>query len=450
MKRIPILRSSAVLRQEYFGGFVFNHFLPPQLRMDQIRFEIACMCDGRHSLQEIHNQVQERLDHSQEYVKLVIQKTLNELEDRFLLYWRDEKIDLNNDFSTIEKKGDSSLRYLSAPLGLIWELTHACNLKCKHCFSQSGRPEKNELTTQEIKNAIDSFSESKVFFINFTGGEPMMRGDLFDILQHATTKKISIDLSTNGLLIGQNTIDQLKETNVFQVQVSIDGLEETHDNLRGPGAFQHALRSIELLRNNDLQVVVSATINKTNIKQASDIIDFTANVGASIFKITLFAPIGRGGHNKDELSLSQEDVRYLATIMATKQDEYGDRLTLHNDNCFPWLLQNSPLYDSNELQTKNVCCAAGTSSLFITASGDFVPCPFLRDFVIGNLRDCKFQGIWESDLLNIFRNLTPNDYKGKCNKCVYLGYKCFGGCRAAAFMKSGDLYGEDPYCYKSE
>ncbi len=446
-KRVPVLRSSVVLRPEFFGGLVFNHFLPPQIRMDRVRFEIAGMCDGKHTLREIHNHVQKKLDHSGTYVDLVIQKTLSDLETRFSLYWRAEKLDKSISSSRRETKNVNS-KYLSAPMGLIWELTHACNLKCKHCFSQSGRPETNELTTQEIKHALDAFSQSKVLFINFTGGEPLMRDDLFDILTYASGKKISIDLSTNGLLVSREVISKLKETNVFQVQVSIDGLEKTHDNLRGKGAFQKALRSIDLMKNNGLQIVISTTINKTNLNQVPDIIDCVAAVGASMFKTTLFAPLGRGVNNEDELSLNREDVHELAVIMASKQEELGECLTIQNDNCFPWLLKDTRPVNAHELQTEKVCCSAGTSSLFIKANGDLVPCPFLRDFVIGNIRDQDFRTLWNSDLLDVFRNMTPQDYKGKCNNCFYLGNKCFGGCRAAALIKNGDLYGEDPYCWK--
>ncbi len=380
----------------------------------------------------------------------LVESTLRQFESNLLLYWKSEKLDKPHHFSQLANTQADARRHLSAPVGVIWELTRGCNLKCKHCFSNSGRPEAEELTTEEVKAAIDLFADQKVFYINFTGGEPLLRSDLFEILQYASSKKISIDLSTNGFLVTPRTVELLQEPNVFQVQLSIDGLGDSHDRFRGvKGSFQRALEAIRLLRQANFGVVISTTVSKTNLAQISELIDLSMGVGASVFKTTLFIPTGRGKSSRQELALDSGDVRRLALLMVEMEEKVAGRLLLKKDSCYPWLLEKNHLPDPAWMRPKNVSCAAGTSSLFITADGNVVPCPFLRQLVIGNLRNDEFSDLWESDALSVFRTLKPGDLKGKCSHCEYLGTQCYGGCRAAALAYNDDLYGEDPLCWKA-
>lgn len=446
---VPILRSSAVLRPEFFGGLVFNHFFPPEIQLDRIRYSIVCKCNGANTVQDIRNFVQEKTIHSQKYIKSIVQSTLSTLENYLLLYWRKEKLLSPRDFSFKENTQDIPKGHLSAPIALIWELTRACNLKCKHCFSSSGRQENNELTTNEVKKNIDSFAENRILYINFTGGEPLLRRDFFDILKYASTKNIFFDFSTNGYLLTDKTVSNLKGTNVMQVQVSVDGLEETHDNLRGvKGAFKRALKAIKLLSQANFDVVISCTVNRTNIKELPKLIDMALTVGASSFKTTLFIPIGQGGFNQEELAINSNDVQQLSLLMSKKKKELSGRLSIMLTSCYPWLLDESLPRNPKWLRSEYICCAAGTSNLFITSDGNVVPCPFLREHVLGNLRNDRPSDLWKAKTLETFRKLKPMDLKGKCKECDYLGDQCFGGCRAAALAYSDDLYGEDPFCWK--
>jgi radical SAM protein with 4Fe4S-binding SPASM domain len=400
-------------------------------------------------LREIKEHLGDELHHSKKYVDYLVESTLHKFETNLLLYWKNEKLDNPYNFNYLTNTQVDDQHYLSAPVGLIWEITRGCNLKCKHCFSDSGRTDAKELMTEEIKAAIDLFADQKVFYINLTGGEPLLRSDLFEILHYASSKKISIDLSTNGYLVTAKTVALLQETNVFQVQLSIDGIGDMHDRFRGvKGSFQRALDAIKLLKQANFGVIISTTVNKTNIAQISRLIDLSLDVGASVFKTTLFIPTGRGKSSQHELSLDSDDVRRLALLMAAKEEEVSGQLVLKKDGFYPWLLEENHLPDPAWLRAQNVGCAAGTSSLFITADGNVVPCPFLRHLVIGNLRRDDFSKLWDSDALNVFRTLKPGDLKGKCSQCEYLGKQCYGGCRAAALAYSGDLYGEDPLCWK--
>ena len=437
------------MRQEFFGGMLFNFFSPPELKLDHIRFKIALMCNGAFSIKDIKDCLGHELNHSREYVDYLVESTLSLFDDQSLLYWRTKKLNDPRDFSNFSKPMINSRRFLSAPLAVIWEVTQKCNLRCKHCFSNSGHQESDELTTDEVKEIIDLLADKKVFYINFTGGEPLYRPDIFDILSYASSKNISINLSTNGVLITEDIVELLKKTNVFSVQISIDGLNDLHDSFRGVrGAFQQVLRAIRLLREADIAVEISTAVNKTNMDQISEIIDLAANMGALSFKTTLFIPVGRGKSNQRELSLESHDVHRLALLMKEKEEEMSGRLYLENRSCYPWLLDGSTFAAPSWMKAKNVGCSAGNSNIYLKANGDVAPCPFLRDLTVGNIRRDSLDEIWESKVLDAFRNLHPGDLGGKCRNCEHLGMKCYGGCRAAALAYNGDLYGEDPFCWK--
>lgn len=419
------------------------------MELDHIRFKIAQMCNGTNTMQDIVNRLKMNLNHSEEYIGIMVADTLNRFDEKFLLYWRAQKRPDAMEYYLPEKEDIEERGYLSAPQSIIWELTHRCNLKCKHCFSSSGAAASNELTTDEIRKGLDSFERNKVFQINFTGGEPLLRNDFFEILDYATAKKIAIDFSTNGFLIDQTTVDRLKDTNIFNIQISLDGIGELHDRFRGvDGLYRKILDGIEILKRSGFNVVISTTINKTNLRQLGDIIDKAQELGVSVFKTTLFIPIGRGKANENELQLSRDDVRSIAYILKEKRALIGDRLQIQMDSCYPWLLEeNRP--EETIWKNRNVGCSAGSSTLFITAEGKVAPCPFLRHMTIGNLRSEDLKTIWNSDALECFRTIKPEDLKGRCHNCEFLGSECYGGCRAAAFAESGDMLGEDPLCWKN-
>jgi radical SAM protein with 4Fe4S-binding SPASM domain len=448
-KKFPILRSSARLRPERFGGFILNHYIPPEISLDHIRYKIAAMCDGAHSLDDIQYHLAENLDHSPEYIEKLITETLGQIEGRLMLYWREQPLDDPLELPAPFDDSNGHEEYMTAPTSVIWEITRSCNLKCKHCFSSSGPRRQQELTTVEAKNMLDTLADHRVFYVNITGGEPLMRKDLFELLDYAAQRRLSIDLSTNGFLVDENNVKALLDTNVFTVQVSVDGMREHHDQFRGvPGSFTRIEKAVALLKDAKFGVVVSTTINKSNLKQIPEMIDWAISVGADSFKSTLFMPQGRGKTNIGELDLSPEEVKWLAETMAVRRKEFDDKIQLNLESCYPWLMDAQPPKERQWYQREHVGCAAGTSTLFITANGDAVPCPFLTNMVLGNFRDNDFNKIWKSELLEPFRTLKPNSLKGQCGSCELLGSICFGGCRAAALTKSGDIYGEDPYCWK--
>jgi radical SAM protein with 4Fe4S-binding SPASM domain len=375
------------------------------------------------------------------------------LSKSFSIYWREEKLGSPQHFGHIEDcssnmKGE---RQLSAPIFVIWEVTGRCNLRCKHCLSDSGKAHPDELSTQESKNLIDTLETMKVFNVSFSGGEPLTRPDIFELLEYSSQKKLSIELLTNGTMITKEVIDRFENINLFNIQVSIDGIGKTHDKFRGvDGSYKRAVKAIKLLKDANYEVVISSAVSKQNMGRISELIDMAIDLGASAYKTTLFMPAGRGKGNEDGLVLTPKDAKDFAFMLIDKKKEVGDKIVINNEVIYPWLTDIADNSDPPETEDNSkIGCTAGNSSLYIVSDGKIAPCPFLREFDAGDIRKENLKEIWDnSTTFDIFRNVTRGDLKGKCNGCEYLGVRCYGGCRAAAFAHTGDLYAEDPLCWK--
>lgn len=452
--KVPVMRPSIILREEHFGGLLFNPSFPPETRLDPIRFKIATLCNGRHTLREIEDLIGNDLDHTREYINELVKSSINLFNRQFAVYWQEEKLRSPIDFGLLkDDKSHVSERKLSAPLSVIWEITSACNLRCKHCLSDSGKPHPKELNTEKAKRLIDTLEKMKVFNIDFSGGEPLIRPDIFELLEYASQKKMCISLLTNGSLITKEIIDRLKNTNIFYLQLSIDGIERTHDDFRGiKGSYNRTIRAIKLLRDADFGVVISSAVTKQNIDEIPKIIDMATDLGVSSYKTTLFMPSGRGKKNIDELLLTQQDVKKFNFMMIEKKKEIGNKIDISIETDYPWLVESTSRKYSKSLEavdSSKIGCWAGNSGFYITSEGNITPCPFLRNLVAGDAIKENVKEIWDnSPAFYLFRNITRSDLKGKCSECEYLGISCYGGCRAAALAHSNDLYAEDPLCWK--
>jgi radical SAM protein with 4Fe4S-binding SPASM domain len=442
-----------VLRKEHFGGFIFNPYLPPETRLDHVRFGVAEMCDGNYTVREIKKAVGSKLSHSKEYIDMLVDETINSFNNKYAISLHDEKLKKPMDFGFSGDTRARSDKILSAPLFVIWEITGLCNLRCEHCLSSAGEPLQNELSTEEAMRVLDNFEAMKVFNINLSGGEPLMRPDIFDLIDYASQKKFSIDLLTNGALITEKVLDRLEDSNIFNVQVSIDGIGEMHDRFRGrEGTYERAINAIKLLKDAKYNVSVSSTVTKQNMSEIPQIIDVAIDLGVPSFKTTLFMPAGRGKGNMDKLVLTRQDVKDFTNMMIEKKKEVGKKIIIASETDYPWLVEglDKMRLESMKLDdSSKIGCTAGSSSLYITPDGKVAPCPFLRNLTAGDLRESDIKEIWgNSPTFDIFRNITRGSLKGKCSDCEYLGIMCYGGCRAAALAHTGDLFAEDPMCWK--
>lgn len=306
-----------------------------------------------------------------------------------------------------------------------------------HCSSNSGKASALELNTAEIINIMEQLSELKICDIAFSGGEPFLRKDIFDILFYAKSKDFQIGISTNGIVLNKDVVRRLKGL-VSRIQISIDGLEITHDFIRRKkGLFKKVMEAFELCIGEGLYTRACFTPNRINYTEMDKLIDLMAGLGVHLFNVSQFIRVGRGPR---DLELSSNQLYELLKIWDSKRKEYEGRMSFSTHTSQLALIEELDTHDEGFIG-----CQAGIGVSCITPDGYLTPCVLLPE-KIGNLREESFKTIWENS--EIIRRLKDrNLLEGKCVRCMYK-YKC-GGCRAAAFSRYNNYLADDPYCWLS-
>ncbi|MFM1761252.1 MAG: hypothetical protein RL478_862 [Actinomycetota bacterium] len=324
---------------------------------------------------------------------------------------------------------------LDAPICLTWEITYACNLQCVHCLSSSGTRDPRELSTAQAKAVLDELRDLQVFYINIGGGEPMIRKDFFEILEHAETNNIGVKFSTNGTYITAENARRLAAMNYLDIQISLDGVDAaTNDAVRGKGSYATAIAAMNHLRDANFgQFKISVVVTRHNVDQLDAFKALADSYGAQL-RITRLRPSGRGADTWDELHPTQQQQRQIY-----------DWLMKHGDN----VLTGDSFFHLNafgeSLPGLNLC-GAGRVVCLIDPIGDVYACPFVihDQFKAGSLlSDGGFTKVWkESDL---FLSLREPESEGACSACGSYD-ACQGGCMAAKFFTGIPLNGPDPEC----
>ncbi|MDQ7793628.1 MAG: radical SAM protein [bacterium] len=331
---------------------------------------------------------------------------------------------------------------LSAPLLVLLEVTRACNLRCRHCAALGGEALANELDALEIVRLIDECGSLGVLFIFWSGGEPLLRPDLFDLMEHATSLGIASCLITSGTLVSRVVAHQLKSAGVVKVEVNLDSHRpEVFDYFRGsPGALEATIRGTRVLMEEGIPVRANACITSLNAHEVPALARFAMNLGLKELALIPFHPSGRGRQNATELELASHLLEgYRATWMELKRELMG---------ALYLLFEGGGTHMPEELvQISHVLpsCGAGRLHCSITPVGDVKICPYFPDdpaFVAGSIREGSLRRIWtESDLLALLRRRR---FEG-CEECDVT--HCAGGCRLRAFRDTGTLTGgPDPAC----
>lgn len=325
------------------------------------------------------------------------------------------------------------------------EVTRNCNLNCKHCM-EGGAHETDELTLEEIYSLINEFAEMKVLSVVLTGGEPLMRKDLPEIIHRLTERNIKSYVFTNGTLIDKDFIKKIKDDNVL-IRFSVDGIDaDTHDYIRGDGNYAKTISAIKECVKEGIDTGISITVNKKNINQYFDIIKMCQELGVKEIEASEIVAKGNAKINK-ELMLEQpelEQLRINAITASFQSKEFRKGMSLHN-----MLSQD---FDAEKLPKENSCNAAITSG-FVRSNGNVYPCTLFADypeFIAGNIKETHFVDIWnQSEVFKKLRAFKISDITA-CQGCEAFD-KCPGGCRARAYMFSGKLDGkmEEDFCKTS-
>ncbi|OGN92124.1 MAG: radical SAM/SPASM domain-containing protein [Chloroflexi bacterium RBG_13_48_17] len=341
---------------------------------------------------------------------------------------------------------------------VAWEITRSCNLFCAHCRSSStSGTYEDELSTEECRRLIDQITEVGKPVVILSGGEPLLRSDLFQIAGYAVEKGLRVAMGTNGTLITEDVAVRLKAVPISRVAVSLDfPAADLQDKFRGQaGAFQAAVSGIARLRQAGIDVQINSTITRLNMKYLNELLELALKSGAVAFHPFMLVPTGRG-KGLENVAMSAEEYEQTLNWVYHRQQELGDRMFFkptdapHYQRIIRQKAKQSNLDGektaakiSNEaMNSMTRGCLAGINFCFISHRGKVQGCGYL-DVEAGNIKDRSFKQIWtESRLFRELRDLS--NIKGKCGSCEYKSV-C-GGCRARAYESTGDYLEAEPYC----
>ncbi len=339
------------------------------------------------------------------------------------------------------------------PRLVFWETTEACNLACVHCrrLSDSTRANPDQLSTAEAIRLIDQVADAGCMIFVFSGGEPLMRPDLFDLLAHARDRDMAVAVATNGTLINDLVAEKLARAGTRRVSISLDGPEAAmHDSFRRiDGAFDAAIAAVGHLQRAGIGVQINTTVARHNHEHLDAMYALAERLGAEALHFFMLVPVGCGLELAEEMMLSPERYEQILNWIYEKDSGEGLRIKA---TCAPhymrvWLQRRKQAglpadRGDGHMYRMSRGCLAGTEIVFISHTGQVRPCGYLP-VAAGDLREQSFQEIWQhAEVLKAFRE--PVTLHGKCGACEYKRV-CLG-CRARAYAATGDILAEEPCC----
>jgi heme b synthase len=338
------------------------------------------------------------------------------------------------------------------PLRLLaWEVTRRCNLACLHCRAAAGSgPYPDELTTAEGLKLLDELADLGPVVVILTGGEPLLREDIYDLTAYGARRGHRMVMAVNGTLLTPQVAARLKAAGIQRLSISLDGAgAASHDRLRAvEGAFAGALAGIAACREAGLPFQINTTVTRTNRAELPAIHELALKLEAAAHHVFVLVPTGRGELIREELV---SPVEYEETLQWLLERQRAGKLHL-KPTCAPqyyrlWRQDAAargenitPATHGLEAMTKG--CLGGQGFAFVSYRGEVQPCGYL-ELMTGNIRETAFPEIWKNS--ELFRQLRRVDeYHGKCGACQYR--RVCGGCRARAYTLTGDVLGDDPIC----
>ena len=319
-----------------------------------------------------------------------------------------------------------------------WNVTNACNMYCDHCYREAGCKAEEELSTQEAKTLLEQIAKARFKIMIFSGGEPLMRPDIVELVAYATKLGLRPVFGTNGTLITLEMAKKLKAAGAMGMGISLDSLDKAkHNEFRKfPGAWEGAVRGMENCRKAGLPFQMHTTVMDWNNAELESITDFAVEKGAVAHHFFFLVPTGRAKSIEAE-SLRAEQYEDTLTRIMKKQQQVDIEL---KPTCAPQFMR---IADQMGIKTRfRRGCLAGTAYCIISPRGKVQPCAYLN-MDLGDVRKTPFDEIWQNN--EVLKTLRTLDYKDGCGACEYKG--ACGGCRArAAFYNDGDYMAEEPWC----
>lgn len=339
-----------------------------------------------------------------------------------------------------------------ADLRLVaWEVTRNCNLSCIHCRAAATKgPYPDELDTDASLALLDQISDVGKPIVILTGGEPLLRSDIFELARFGSRKGLRMVMAPNGTLITEGNAEEMASAGIQRISISLDGAtSESHDRFRQvDGAFEGALNGIHWAKQAGVDFQINTTITQQNIEEIPRIQDLAVKLGAVAHHIFLLVPTGRGKYIADQ-GISAEQYEQTLNWFYDQRDKAPLQLKA---TCAPHYYRilrerareegKTVTFKTHGLDAVTRGCLGGTGFCFISNTGIVQPCGFL-DLNCGNILEKPFGVVWnESEIFKTLRDY--NKLKGKCGRCEYR--KVCGGCRARAYEATGDYLAEEPLC----
>ena len=359
---------------------------------------------------------------------------------------------------------DSAKVNMAGPV-VIWNLIRRCNLRCRHCYSTSLDMDfKDELTTEQIKATIDDLKVAQVPVLILSGGEPLLRPDIFEITKYAKSKGFYLALSTNGTLIDETNIADIKAANYQYVGISIDGLETFHDHFRRQtGSYKSSMKAIELCKDAGIKVGMRLCLTKDNFNDLPAMLDIMEEKQVDKFYLSHLNYSGRGKRSAQDDAMFQMTKQAMEVLFERAwshicQGIDSDFVTGNNDADGPFLLQWAikmfgHLHPQRVENLKQKLIqwggnASGVNVANIDNTGTIHPDTYWWEHPLGNVKTDKFSRVWKDtqDPLMLGFRQKPRPVKGRCQQCQYFNI-CGGNTRTRAFAQTNDPWAEDPGCY---
>ena len=346
--------------------------------------------------------------------------------------------------------GSKGMGCIGFPSHPVWEMTTACNLHCIHCHTSAGKPAADELSTAEAKRMLDQLARvNDLRMMAFTGGEPLVREDLFELLAYSRALGFTNTMATNATLIDREAARQLRRHGVVIAAVSLDGFDPaSHDRIRGsPGAFDAAVAGMRALTGAGILLHVNITAMEYNLDQMDRLVQLVEELGTGILLFYQLVPVGRGrkiGQAALDLGANERLIRFMATA---QQNARAIMEPVAGPQYWPFLLQRAGIQSGVRLRLAEQVfhgCSAGRGFFYIKPNGVVWPCPFL-ELACGDARQPGFVDKLSQSPVFVDLQQRETRLKGRCGDCTYR--RLCGGCRGRAFALTGDYLAEDPSCF---
>ena len=419
-----------VLPEDGDGHFVTHgHRLDRPVRLNRQAAEILRLADATASLDDIVARLVQRYPAAggDAAVRPRVLELLDYLTERELIWWRTTPLVASA---------------VGPPASIFWEITAACNLRCRHCVVGAGQPLADEVPTSRWLELAHEMADFGVTVAAFSGGEPLLHPDFRLIAESARRLGMGIQLATNGTLVTPEIAAWLRDLDA-DIQVSLDGpTPEIHDYLRpGHAAFERAVAGIRALVAAGHQLTIGTLLARHNLALIPRMIELTQELGAARFRLIPFVPHGRG-QSHQALEVSPAEARQVAQYVHDLRGHVSVEIV---EVEFENTLDGGPCSEPLNLG-QSLGCSGAVAYGTITPTGELLPCHFFAGVRADSVAQAGFAEVWRrSRFLNYFRQLTVADLHGACRRCAWLP-ACRGSCRAVNFAK-GDLLGAHRGCW---